>query len=335
MATKLLKRYKLSFTAPLHISNEREDYASGSSFIHSDTLYAALMYAWSCLGKESWIQKSAEEPIGFSISSLFPFYQDIYFLPRPLYNPAITYTQLEDTKTKKKIKKSTWVNTTIFEEILNDQEPTYHEKINFNDGFWSSEALPEKSFLISDVVPRSAVPSMPGEDTKIFYIERFYFDKEAGLYFLVQFDSDEDQQKFNAGLQYLSDEGFGTDRSIGNGKFTFSQSDASAFKLKNNHQLTMNLGLFSPQSKEQIHTMIAGEQVGYDLIKRGGWLSEPYQTWRKKNIYMFKEGSVFSRSNIEEVYSIMGQLNDLKPTNTPQAINHPIWRSGKTLFLNF
>ncbi|MBK6329262.1 MAG: type III-A CRISPR-associated RAMP protein Csm4 [Bacteroidetes bacterium] len=334
MKNKPFKLYKLSFSAPLHISNEREDYSTGTALIHSDTIYAAIFFAWNQLGKTEWIPTSNSNEVGFAMSSLFPFYEDIYFLPRPQYTPEISYATISDTSLKKKIKKTTWVDTTIAGNLLNDEEPKYYKKENFNGQFWASKNLPAESIISSNIMPRSSVSRMQNEDTKIFYIERYFFNSKAGLYFLIEFENEEMEKRFNSGLKLVADEGIGTDRNIGHGKFTFESRTPFDIEFKAQKGLSMNLGLFLPDSSNKIQEMLNHSAAGYELIKRGGWLSEPYQTWRKKSVYMFKEGSVFKKMYNDNIHS-NGNMVDIRPLEVPTHIQHPVWRCGNTLFINF
>ena len=63
--------YKLHFKTPVHFSDEREDYGKSLHSLHSDATYAALL---ASLAKIDYpIPENGE--LGFTISSLFPFYQ--------------------------------------------------------------------------------------------------------------------------------------------------------------------------------------------------------------------------------------------------------------------
>ena len=81
-----LSVYKLHFTAPLHISNNREDYTTSLASISSDSMYSALISSLAKLGCE--IPDNGD--LGVIISSLFPFYQSskeskpILLFPKPL-----------------------------------------------------------------------------------------------------------------------------------------------------------------------------------------------------------------------------------------------------------
>ena len=315
------------------MSNEREDYASGNFMIHSDTLYAAIFFAWNRLGKPEWIPNGLNPQPSFTISSLFPYFQNTYFLPRPFYTPEADRDSIDNTSIRKSIKKAAWVDTVIFEELLNDIVPKYIESNNFKDIFWSSQPFSTAtSFITSQIVPRVSISRVPGEDTRIFYIEKFYFQKEAGLYFLVQFDNVSEKLQLEAALHFLGDEGIGTDRNIGHGKFTFSEQPVFQINCKKQHGLAVNLGLFCPENKTLFSGMLDHSSIGYDLMKRGGWLSEPYQTWRKKSVYMLREGSVLQlKENLK--FFALGENVNVNPDTVP--VNHPVWRCGKTIFLSF
>ena len=332
-----LSVFRLRFSAPLHIGNSRDDYASGSAMIHSDAMYAAIFQAWAMLGKAEWIPKTADEDFGFTISSLFPYCQMEngqinYFLPRPFYSPDVKRDNPLETRLRKKIKKAVWVDTDLFPQILSGENLTLAEK-NFNGAFWSANEMGTEPMISSRVVPRSVVSRFGDEDTKIFYVERFYFTKNAGLYFYINCSDPQILNRVESAMRLLADEGLGTDRNIGHGQFSFEKAAAPNIEVKTEKGMAMAMGLFCPESKAQLTDLLAHQKAGYELVKRGGWLSEPYNTWRKKNIYFFKEGSCFSAASQKHSFLTLGKNVDLRPDQV--AVNHPVWRCGKTLFLTF
>jgi len=333
-----LKLYELKFTTPIHISNERGDYTSGSMRIHSDTMYAAIWFSFNKLGFSDLIPnlENAGNTL-FTISSLFPYLtynnQKIRFLPRPLNTNDNRFDAAEDTRLRKMIKKVSWVDTKIFVDLLNDIVPNAFKSKEFINGqFWASKDLPNFSFVKSHIIPRAMVPREDNKDTTIFYIERYYFDDNAGLYFLANFENKEIEKAFDIALNYLSEEGLGTDRNIGNGKFEVKKMDNDLIlETSRQRSLSINLGLFCPSSQTDVEFGVESEFAAYELVKRGGWISEPYNTLRKKSVYMFKEGSVFN-NKVKESMFYQGENVDLKPDILNE---YPIWRCGKTLFLTF
>lgn len=327
----MIYSYKLHFSSPLHISNERGDYASGSSIIHSDTLYSAIAWAWNLLGKSEWITDLLSDD--FALSSCFPFCNNQLFFPRPKFSYEINREQLIETGLKKKIKKAEWVDEVILKQMLSGIDPTEKGNDNFSNTFWSSKPIQNEKFIDSTVVPRVMVPRN-NDDTKIYYIEKYFFKQGSGLYFLASFENSNHKNQFEAALKLLADEGIGTDRNVGHGKFTFEVTDFVFPDINASFGLIYSLGLFIPQDQEEMNFLIDHPRKGYDLVKRSGWLSEPYLTWRKKQVYMFSEGSVF-KSPREGMFITKGKTVDLKPEASHIQIDHPVLRCGKTIFLNF
>jgi CRISPR-associated protein Csm4 len=357
-----LTALKFRFTTPLHIGTVRADYDKSEKMIHSDTLYSAIIWAWNVLGMEAEIPKLVEDE-GFTISSLFPYYQGeknekkpIYFFPKP------TGTLITDKyKYHKKVKSIRYLDKAAFIESLKGKEFLFDTTINekkgevksiltaetttvgnfkLQNGILTNEDLGEETFMESKVYPRVYVPRYGevdnnGEvkDTEIYYIERLFFKEQSGLYCLAQFDNEVIKQKVIAALRFLADEGLGTDKHVGNGLFELECEDFTDFddlKIESNH--AVSLSLFCPENKEQLEGML-GEQSAFDTMKRGGWITEEgYLTYRKKSVYMFTEGSIFKTDDKPK-----GKTVDLKPENEylppEKPVTHPIYRVGRSLFL--
>ena len=331
MAT--FKIYKLHFTAPLHISDQHEDLGSSQKVIQSDTLYAALL---SCLAKQG---ESLPEDgdLGFTVSSLFPYFQkdkdsaSVYFLPLPM---QAKQADLADVTKAKKVKKVQWVDSTLYSSVLSgeplfDGESKYIPNIRGN--YLTTYELPEdingsKEFMQSEVSQRVTLKSRTGdEDARPFYVDKILFRHHAGLYFIAEGDT----TLLEKALHLLSMEGIGTDRNVGYGFFEYS-ADTLSIDLPDgaNHQLS--LSLFIPESKEQLEALMNSEQVAYDFVRRGGWITTyPYMTLRKNAIYGFSPGSVFHKDE-EKATTVIGKIADLKPD---MEITHHVWRNGKAIML--
>lgn len=351
-----LRLYKLHYSTPLHVGNERADYDAGSAFLHSDTLYAAIWSMYARLGWEAHIPAPGGKP-AFCLSSLFPFQQvgdrAIRYFPRPLYSPP-AIEQESQTQVRKKIKKAVWVSQQILERILGGQSlSAYQQAEYFCGSFWADvpinrppvsasrsgdpktqTAIPQAGYRPTEsvVVPRIRVSRTGAEDTQIFYIERFFFQQGAGLFCLATFDDKAERERFEAALRLLGDEGLGTDRNIGHGKFTVADEPWSGFKTKSRLGLSINLGLYCPEDRGQLAEALQPAEAGYSLLRRGGWMSEPYNSWRKRTVHMFREGSCFRAGQARQVYAD-GALVDLRPTDV--AVPHPVWRCGRCLFYSF
>lgn len=334
MAT--FKIYKLHFTAPLHISDQHEEMGNSQKVIQSDTLYAALL---SCLAKQGG-SLPEDGDLGFTVSSLFPYFQKdkdsapVYFLPLPM---QAKQADLADVSKAKKVKKVQWVDSSLYSSVLSgdslfDGASKYIP--NIQESYLTTYELPEdingsKEFMKSEVSQRVTLKSRTGEeDAKPFYVDKILFRYQAGLYFIAEGDT----TLLEKALHLLSMEGIGTDRNVGYGFFEYT-ADTLSIDLPDgaNHQLS--LSLFIPESKEQLEALMNSEQVAYDFVRRGGWITTyPYMTLRKNAIYGFLPGSVF-RKDEDQTNNIIGKIVDLKPKIADVEIAHPVWRNGKAIML--
>ncbi len=354
-----LHLFRLHFHAPLHIGNARADYGQSGQVFHSDSLYAAIIQAWAVLGLP--MPDETGDP-GFALSSLFPFGKStkdepLYFFPKP-----IEALKAEDYHYNKLAKKIRYLDTESFVKTLRGENATYgnSEEINRHGAFYSAHLQKEKARIFhSEVNPRVYVPRYGEtdkdgkrvEDTSIYYVERLFFEKGCGLFCLVQAD-EASLKKVRAALSYLQDEGIGTDRHVGNGLFTLQESTFNAFDALPASDYGLNLSLFCPESQAQLQAMIeenagADQEVksAYELIRRGGWITtEPHLSLRKKSVYMFKEGGLLripSDTSFSEGIYTSGKTVNLRPDNDllehsgVAKVEHPVWRSGKALFVPF
>lgn len=336
MAMATFKIYKLHFTAPLHISDQHDDLGSSQKVIQSDTLYSALM---SCLAK-SGESLPEDGDLGFTVSSLFPYFQKdknstpVYFLPIPMQAKR---ADLADASMAKKVKKVQWVDSALYCSVLSGEtlfDGTDKYIPYIQESYLTACELPEdvngsKEFVRSEVSERVTLQSRTGEeDAKPFYVDKIVFRHHSGFYFIAEGDT----ALLEKALQLLSMEGIGTDRNVGYGFFEYTVDTLSIdLPDRANHQLS--LSLFIPESKEQLEALMNSEQVAYDFVRRGGWITTyPYTTLRKNAIYGFLPGSVFRRDE-EKATTVIGKIVDLKPDDADIDIAHHIWRNGKAIML--
>jgi len=321
--------YKLHFTTPLHLGDARDDYSVSMKTIYSDTMYAALT---SCLAK---IGKSIPDDgdLGFTISSLFPFYQkdskEVYFFPKGYKKSNASDSTAEESITAKDIKKIQWIDIGYFDKRINSNDNIYTDRESIQGEYLTREEI-DKDFIQSGISPRVTVSRTGKEDAKPFYMDRLYFKGDSGLYFLVLGDT----KLLDIAIDVLQYEGIGTDRNVGNGFFTFSRNEIE-LETPENSDYVMSLSLFIPESKKQLNEMLSDGKAGYDFIRRGGWITTPpFNTLRKSAIYAFMHGSVFSLKNTDKIL-IKGRIADLTPELLygGQKLDHSIRRNGKALFI--
>ncbi len=319
------KIYKLHFTTPLHLGDVRDDYSVSLKTVASDTMYAALISTLAKMG-ESIPDKGV---LKCTISSLFPFYQKekgdqnvVLFLPKPMKQQLPTTQKAFDAR--KKIKKVTWFDSDYFSMAINGKT-LFNDDSAINDikgDFLSSKTI-DKDFVSSQISQRVSVSRNSSEDAKPFFMDRIVFRDYSGLYFIA----DGDTSSLEKALNLLQHEGIGTDRNVGNGYFEYDLGTLT-IDMPDNADYEMSLSSFIPESKEQLSTMIDGQNVAYDFQRRGGWITTPpHNTYRKNVIHAFTAGSVFKSCN--NGITIKGKTVDLKP----QIIDHPVWRCGRALFL--
>lgn len=333
--------FRLHFTAPLHLGNEREDYAESLGIIHSDSMYAALTAA---LFKVGWKPPNEfKGHLGCTISSLFPFYQKekeppVYFFPKSRKQEIMEEGLLEDHK---KIKKIKWLDKEFFEDYargkslqelyLRGKSGEKDENKYHKGDYFTKASIPE-NFISKQVFPRVTVSRNGKDDADPFYMERLFFKDNSGMFFLAEGNT----TLLEKALTILEQEGIGTDRNVGNGFFE-CEKDTLELELPDNSSYQMNLSLFLPAEKEQLKEQL-DNQAAYAFKKRGGWISTPpYNTIRKNRIYMFEEGSIF-QTDIDKPMTD-GRIVNLKPDTSKLPADlqgiHDIWRNGKAIFIPF
>lgn len=317
---------RMAFSSPLHISSGGNYYDRGEGMLRSDTLYSSVIQQLAAFDPEF-----AKKPEGFTFSSAFPFVTEDgknfqYFLPKP---PTDNFRKYEkEAENPKAIKKIKWVDSDFFQETL---AGTDVDKIPMNwvkDEFLSSSIKIDKGIVHKETQLRIGVPREAG-DTDVYYLEKTFFRKGAGLYFLCFFESDIIKEKVLKALELLELSGIGTDRSVGMGQFYLS-FDSLELKTPTQTDYWMNLSLFLPESVAQLEGLL-DHNAKYELVKRGGWITDiGYTTYRKQLVYLFQEGGVFKS---KKPMPIAGRYQDLSPDNLPTPLNHPVWRVGRSIFL--
>lgn len=341
----ILSIVKLYFKTPFHISNVRSDYNISEKIFHSDSLYSAIINSWNVLGIEDAIPKNENDTLRFSTSSLFPFTKDIdnktdvYFLAKPygfLNDKQLGEESKPDAKANKKAE---YWDIDFYSNYLNNNKlADYKDSVQ---GKFLSRKRINEDFMLNDVSQRVQIPKCgeidektgKAKETTPYYIDRIYFESGSGLYAIMQFDDEKTKQNVLAALRYLQDEGLGTDRHVGNGLFVMEEAELN-INMPEASEYYTNISLFCPEDKETFVSMTDNNKARFDIIKRGGWItSEPYQTYRKRYINMFKEGSLFYMGKNVKGIEVKGKTVNLAPQKTPVKIEHPIFRVGKSIFL--
>ncbi len=315
--------YQLRFTAPFHIDSRGDAFhARTETFIHSDTLTAALLSAWALLEPENIEQRAKQPP--FQVSSALPFYKQHFFLPRAINTQAVKLEkhQLDQAKHYKKLQwleielwkqsfKPDWTKTVRTEQIKQGCL-AFNNPDTKLDALWHEEERPR---LAMDRITNSI------SDGQLFHLSRVWFNTKGGLYFLAKLD-DGQQQAFEAALSLLSDSGIGADRSNGNGFFTWhetKETEMPNLSLAERGEMAVALSLVNPDVNDQSDGWLNG--AAYKLISRGGWIGQ--SGVRKQRLRLFAEGSVFSSP-------LQGRVVNITPPNAP----NPVYRDGRGFFIS-
>lgn len=357
MAEKKFIVVKLYFKSGLHLSQGKEDnYDRSQMRLHSDTLKSALFVAalglFPELSMENYEESDTEESFPyqraffrqFRVSSAFPFLdhrgKTLYFLPKPLkgFNLELLNEEgIEDRKLYSKIQymeKDTLLDAFQGKLVL-DGTSNYSDDRKF---LAKGVDLTKGKIFRNEVQQHVAIPRTGDEDGSPFHVDKIFFEKGAGLYFLLEADDEKWVNKVAAALRLLGDSGMGTDRTMGGGQFSAKiEKEPFAWPFdEEKADFQMNLSLYWPRKEE----VAAITDAAYKLTRRGGFLANPsdnsHLTIRKKSVYMFEEGGVFPAG-----HQLKGRVGDLCPDNSLlkkagiPTVNHPVWRDGQAIFLPF
>jgi len=311
---------KLKNITPLHIGNGKENqYDFSASDLHSDTLSAALTAIRAQQGKTDDLKSFLQS---FTLSSSFPFWENVYFLPRHQGKINVKVAGKEEKMYRKQLKKLKYIDISLWCELVRGDEVLVDESQLREDFLVKSSGGFEKPYQ-SQVNQRVSVPRADNEDASPFFFNRKYFHEKAGLFCLTDAQGERFEEILNL-FQLLGEAGLGTDRNIGGGKF---ETEADTLELPEIHgaNKTMLLSLYIP-TREELATLQL-KAARYEILLRGGFIAgseeECFRHLRKRSIYMFNVGSLFP---VQE--PLTGKIVDLAPKWNDERM-HPVFRSGR------
>lgn len=328
-----MKAYKLKFLSSFHIDAGSAVDGPSQSYIHSDTLFSALLSAARKFYGNEVVGKFLE-PGAILISSAFPYYKDEFFLPKPLH---FFPENLQEYEMIKVFKKTNFISKEHLNNILRGADIDNHFFNNdyMLDGCWRTiqniteknkkeDEEPDKIFEKKEI-PHIVMDRITNQ-TQIFYKSEIYFHKNAGLYFIAEIKEDILKQ-FETVLRFLGDEGIGADRTIGKGLFEVEEVNNFSLPTSSKTEFYYLLSLYSPTREE--FDKIDPKKSFYDFKIRGGWISN--NTLNRKNVRMFIEGSVLKFSDSLIPKGCIHKV--LEADKYPNDLKYDIFRSGQALFL--
>jgi CRISPR-associated protein Csm4 len=359
-------RYRLLPRGPFHFGKRGVGMETTAITLHVDSFFAALCLALRDLYGAKWLQHeflpsfpTVEHDTAppFRLTSLFPFVEDVYFLPRPLIRPQ--WPDLETELQLRKKTKAAYVSQRVFDYLVTGQALDENvlpandaEAVRFFiQGTWLScdeydqvqhfrDHRRRVRFWETEESPRVAVDRRSSAST--YYLTgRLTFNRarsseveqRAGLYFLLEWlNGDRDmRERVEAGLHALGDSGVGGERSAGYGQFDLvtESADLTLPSVADAPYFT-TLALYYPKPDElQPNRGVLGLSASYDLLLRRGWMGSPdASNLRRKTVRMLGEGAVLHALSGRDSY---GALADATPKIFDPKQNsrgHKVYRYG-------
>lgn len=294
--------------------------ASSFPFPHSDTMFQSLLWAWALLWgkaeKESLLQK---ESTPFWISSIFPALGETYFLPRPF---AMKIRSSEKHKNHAKNTKAiSWISASVYQQWLAQKEI-----VSLGDYFAEPSIYFSPSDLgtFRDLCPtRTLWRSDEGRirnrvdlygATTAYPAQQIYYTENLNLYMVVEM-SEPYQEKIEACMRLLADEGIGGRRSIGCGAFTYEKPVALPQSLKfldepiDGACVLLSLGLPHPADIQKGLL----DKARYEVLERQGWSKDKEgKTRHHKKVRLLEEGTCLASP-----MTVKQSFVDTTPLSTP------------------
>ena len=322
--------YKLKFPNGIHVG-VNSSLELTSTTVSSDVFYSAFYAEYiRIFGENDRELFQLTENDEFKVSDLLPFKEKktetFFYVPKPFVNDIErkqNNDENEQVVDRKKVKKLSYIPASRLNEYFEFLE-TGKNFPEIDDDFG------EKELHTKNKVSRI------GEDTELYNVEVFRFNKESGLYFIVQLP-EKWQEKFENVLESLSLAGIGGKKSAGYGQFSITD-DAMVFDgeyfdiIKSEDDRFINESLYKESEKYLLLSSylpqkdeiekIKNKENGYQLIKRSGFVNSPKYSenpQKRKQVYMISSGAVLN-------FKPAGRLADLKLHG-----NHSIYRMGKPI----
>ncbi len=320
--------------------DENMSLADTSEYIHSDTLFSAIINEHSKLfgdkNKTDAFVKAFENR-EIKISSAFYALNiknnpTIYFFPRP-----ITATFLAESESVilqiKKIKKIQFVSAKILEtgkmpdDWLNPKDCTVIQDkfICTTDELngLTKDQISDLKIYSHNIEPKVRVHTAVKGDTlynqaNIQIADNRIKDVSIDFFFLYKItkEGEKFEKVFKKIIHSLMYSGIGGQRSTGTGLFEEAVFSENNFKTAKSSSISMNISLIIPGNKNFINFKY------YDLITRGGrriGLNEPTEKGlRLQRIRMVKEGAIINNPEKGTIENIAPQIKEKDLKNKEQ-----------------
>ncbi|MBQ3400145.1 MAG: type III-A CRISPR-associated RAMP protein Csm4 [Lachnospiraceae bacterium] len=277
--------YQLDFLTAVHIG--RGHLEDAESFLTADTLFSALCIEALSAGAEKLEELvRCARTAQLRLSDAFPYHGKVFYIPKPL--AAIDTGEEGSSVVKKKARKLEYIPADKVSDYLAGKLDVVTEY----------EALRE----MGQEEVRTKVQTRETEDNVPYTVGTYSFSADWGLYVIVGYESAEALSLAEDLLKRLSYSGIGGRRSSGLGRFELRSAELSeSFTGKLTVDADRSSGSFlllaSSLPDGDLEDGCRGAR--YRLIRRSGFVySETFaaQPVRKKDGYLFRSGSVFTRT---------------------------------------
>ena len=301
------KGYKMVFQNGVHFGNNTIE---GSEYIfHADTLFSALCHEAIKNGMDKFEQllKFVKND-KLLISDAMPYCGDTLYIPKPM--KRIEYEDQGNSSVKKAFKNLSYIPVDRLNEYLMGKLDVQKERDRFAK--------------LGIMYSRNMVSIRGKEETEPYRVGIFQFHHGNGLYIIIGYESDEQQDLMEELLVQLSFAGIGGKRSSGLGRFELDScklSNDTLRRLEENGNTYITLSIALPQKEEMENVL---ENSSYQLIKRSGFVaSDKYadEYLRKRDIYVMNAGSCFSTKFKGDVFDVS------------LGGNHPVYRYAKPFLM--
>lgn len=317
---------------PFHLGERGVGLEETAEFIHSDTLFGALCWAWTLYhghDLSTFLEPFQAGNPPFLISSAFHYAGDVHLLPRPQTGISIK----GDEEKAYKIGKGVWISLSLLTEaargpISGDRViPVWEESTFLLEDDHSR--LPETLRSRKDSrpwtvtrVPRVSLDRI-SQSSEIFHAGRLEFAPKCGLYLWAQLRSPQAKRELETLFRLLGDEGLGGERSCGYGKFEpiFTDTEPPDF-VERQTSAWLLLSLYNPSPGEL--EALDLRRSAYTFVRRKSWVySAQSRSLQTATLSHFAEGSVLV---YKQATSLQGRL--VEALSAGPGIPHPVYRNG-------
>lgn len=327
--------FTLKFLTPVHFGDTGNggNLERVSMTCSADTFFSALCSEAALVSKncvETLVVKFANGKV--CLSSLFPFYQaedeelELY-LPKPLYrmNAEVadvkSFNDMKLAATKlKKLKKTTYVRAS--------------ELVNLLDAVKNNEEYDYELPIFATKMNSERVNKRMDEPLP-YFVGSYVFAKNAGLYFVLGLENEDDMEEMQELITQLGLSGIGGKRSSGYGKFELGEDyieldaefgiyddDIALANMLENESAKLQMSIAPVKPNAEDANVV--KEGFYKLLRRSGFVASNNMedNMKRDSVYMLAEGSCFNKR-------IDGNLVGF----TVPGVNHKVYRNGLGMYV--